>query len=175
MNLLPVEPAYRLKAQLEEQRWLVEHLWSDQAVGIVGGEPKNCKSMVALDLAVAVASGTPCLRRFAVPRPGRVLLFAAEEPLHIVRQRLEGISHAAGVALEQLDLQVITAPRVRLDLAEVPDEAAAHPLVVGHKVGMAVVAAAVVMDPVHQVVAGLPRPHAGEYVYVVSAAGKGGG
>jgi hypothetical protein len=37
-----------------------------QAVGIVGGEPKCCKSFLALDLAVAVASGTACLRRFPV-------------------------------------------------------------------------------------------------------------
>jgi len=69
-----------------------------------------------LDLAVAVAAGVPCLRRFTVRRAGRVLLFAAEDALHIVRRRLEGISAAAGVALANLDIQVITAPTVRLDL-----------------------------------------------------------
>jgi len=116
MSLLPVEPAYRLAERAEEQRWLVTGLWSEQAVGIVGGEPKCCKSFLALDLAVAVAAGVPCLRRFAVPRAGRVLLFAAEDALHIVRRRLEGISAAAGVALANLDIQVITAPIIRLDL-----------------------------------------------------------
>jgi hypothetical protein len=116
MTLLPVEPAYRLAERSEEHRWLVTGLWSEQAVGIVGGEPKCCKSFLALDLAVAVAGGVPCLRRFAVPRAGRVLLFAAEDALHIVRRRLEGISAAAGVALVNLDIQVITAPTVRLDL-----------------------------------------------------------
>ena len=49
------------------QRWLVTGLWSEEAVGIVGGEPKCCKSFLALDLAVAVASGTACLRHFPVP------------------------------------------------------------------------------------------------------------
>ena len=116
MTLLPVEPAYRLAERSEEHRWLVTGLWSEQAVGIVGGEPKCCKSFLALDLAVAVAAGVPCLRRFAVPRAGRVLLFAAEDALHIVRRRHEGISAAAGVALANLDIQVITAPTVRLDL-----------------------------------------------------------
>jgi hypothetical protein len=116
MTLLPVEPAYRLAERSEEHRWLVTGLWSEQAVGIVGGEPKCCKSFLALDLAVAVAAGVPCLRRFAVPRAGRVLLFAAEDAPHIVRRRLEGISAAAGVALANLDIQVITAPTVRLDL-----------------------------------------------------------
>jgi len=116
MSLLPVEPAYRLAERAEESRWLVTGLWGEQAVGIVGGEPKCCKSFLALDLAVAVAAGIPCLRRFAVPRAGRVLLFAAEDALHIVRQRLEGICAAAGMALAGLDIQVITAPSVRLDL-----------------------------------------------------------
>jgi len=116
MSLLPVEPAYRLAERSQEHRWLVSGLWSEQAVGIVGGEPKCCKSFLALDLAVAVAAGVPCLRRFAVPRAGRVLLFAAEDALHIVRRRLEGISAAASVALDSLDIQVITAPTVRLDL-----------------------------------------------------------
>jgi len=116
MSILPVEPAWRLAERAEEHRWLVTDLWGEQAVGIVGGEPKCCKSFLALDLAVAVASGTPCLRRFAVPQAGRVLLFAAEDALHIVRRRLEGICAAAGLALADLDIQVITSPALRLDL-----------------------------------------------------------
>ncbi len=116
MSLLPVEPAWRLAERAEEHRWLVTGLWSEQAVGIVGGEPKCCKSFLALDLAVAVASGMPCLRRFSVSRAGRVLLFAAEDALHIVRRRLEGIAAAASVALADLDIQVITSPVLRLDL-----------------------------------------------------------
>jgi RecA-family ATPase len=116
MSLLPVEPAYRLAERADEQRWLVTGLWSEQAVGIVGGEPKCCKSFLALDLAVAVAAGIPCLRRFSVPRAGRVLLYAAEEALHIVRRRLEGICAAVGASLANLDIQVITSPSVRLDL-----------------------------------------------------------
>ena len=116
MTALPVTPAYRLAERAEEQRWLVTSLWSEQAVGIIGGEPKCGNSFLALDLAVAVAAGTACLRRFAVPQPGRVLLYAAEDALHIVRRRLEGICAAAAVALAELDMQVITAPILRLDL-----------------------------------------------------------
>src|SRR5208282_2672581 len=41
---------------------------------------------------------------------------AAEDPLDVVRRRLEGICTAAGHNLADLDLQVITAPTVRLDL-----------------------------------------------------------
>ena len=114
--MLPVEPAWRLSVRPDEQRWLVTGLWAEQAVGIVGGEPKCCKSFLALELAVAVASGTPCLRHFAVPHPGRVLLYAAEDALHVVRHRLEGICAAAGCQLADLDVQVITALTLRLDL-----------------------------------------------------------
>lgn len=116
MTQLPVQPAWRLADCPEQQRWLVDGLWSDEAVGIIGGEPKCCKSFLALDLAVAVAAGVPCLRRFAVNQPGRVLLYPAEDALHIVRRRLDGICTAAGTALTQLDVQVITAPSLRLDL-----------------------------------------------------------
>ena len=116
MTQLPVQPAWRLAECPEQQRWLVDGLWSEEAVGIIGGEPKCCKSFLALDLAVAVAAGTPCLRRFAVARPGRVLLYPAEDALHVVRRRLDGICAAAGAALAELDVQVITAPSLRLDL-----------------------------------------------------------
>jgi RecA-family ATPase len=116
MTQLPVQPAWRLAEAPEQRRWLVDQLWSEEAVGIIGGEPKCCKSFLALDLAVAVAAGTPCLRRFAVARPGRVLLYPAEDALHVVRRRLEGICAAAGTDLAELDVQVITAPSLRLDL-----------------------------------------------------------
>jgi AAA domain len=116
VSLLPVERADRLVARPEARRWLVTGLWSEEAVGIVGGEPKCCKSFLALDMAVAVAAGAPCLRRYPVPRAGRVLLYAAEDALHVVRRRLEGICAAAGVALADLDVHVITAPTVRLDV-----------------------------------------------------------
>jgi hypothetical protein len=104
MTQLPVQPAWRLAEASEQRRWLVDQLWSEDAVGIIGGEPKCCKSFIALDLAVAVQ------------RPGRVLLYPAEDALHVVRQRLEGICAAAGTDLAALDVQVITAPSLRLDL-----------------------------------------------------------
>ena len=116
MTALPVRLAHQLEDRPAEQRWLIEGLWSAQAVGIVGGEPKCCKSFLALDMAVAVAAGVTCLRRFPAVQRGRVLLFAAEDSSSVVRQRLAGIAAAAGVALEALDIHVIVAPVVRLDI-----------------------------------------------------------
>ncbi len=113
---LPVCRAAQLAPRADTHRWLVEDLWAEQAVGIVGGEPKCGKSFLALELAVAVASGAPALRRFAVPHPGRVLLFAAEDPLIVVRERLEALASAARVDFESLDVHLITQPVLRLDL-----------------------------------------------------------
>ena len=116
MTALPVRLAHELESCPEEQRWLIEGLWSAEAVGILGGEPKCCKSFLALDMAVSVASGMPCLRRFSTIQRGRVLLFAAEDSPAVVRQRLSGIAAAVGLPLKDLDIHVILAPVLRLDV-----------------------------------------------------------
>ena len=115
MNPLPIQRASQLSSTGPQTQWLIEGLWSDQAVGILGGEPKCCKSFLALDVAVSVASGAACLRQFPVRRSGPVLLFPAEDSLAVVRQRLEGIAAAAQVPFDSLPVQVITAPTLRLD------------------------------------------------------------
>lgn len=115
MNPLPFQRAGQLSSQGPQTQWLIQDLWSDQAVGILGGEPKCCKSFLALDIALSVASGTDCLRQFPVRRQGSVLLFPAEDSLPVVRQRLEGIAAAAGLTLEPLLIEVITSPSLRLD------------------------------------------------------------
>jgi hypothetical protein len=117
VNPLPVQRASQLECNGPQTQWLVEELWTDQAVGILGGEPKCCKSFLALDVAVSVASGAACLRQFPVRRSGPVLLFPAEDSLAVVRQRLEGIAAAAQVPFASLPVQVITAPSLRLDTA----------------------------------------------------------
>jgi RecA-family ATPase len=122
---LPTLLAHRLAERPQECQWLIDELWGDEAVGIVGGEPKTCKSFLALAMAVSVAGAVPCLRRFAPAQTGRVLLFAAEDALHVVRQRLAGIAAAAGRALADLDIHVITAPTVRLDVEPDRDALAA--------------------------------------------------
>ncbi len=117
MNPLPVQRASQLESLGPQTQWLVEELWTEQAVGILGGEPKCCKSFLALDVAVSVASGAACLRQFLVRRRGPVLLFPAEDSLAVVRQRLEGIAAAAQVPFASLPVEVITAPSLRLDTA----------------------------------------------------------
>jgi len=116
MNPLEVCQAADLEQKHKEQRWLIDGLWADQAVGILGGEPKCCKSYLALQCGVAVAAGTHVLSRFAVRKAGRVLLFAAEDAPCVVRQRLFGLAQAQGRRLQDLDFHVILEATIRLDL-----------------------------------------------------------
>jgi len=100
-----------------DSRWLVEPLWSAGAVGVIGGAPKSCKTWLALELAVAVASGRPCLDRFAVPRPGPALVFAAEDAPDQVKGRLEHLARARRADFHALDVRLIVEPALRLDRA----------------------------------------------------------
>lgn len=119
MNMLAYKSASDLPVSEEQHSWLIKDIWADEAVGVIGAEPKSMKTWLAMELAVAVASGAPCLRHFPVARSGRVLIYAAEDSLPMVRRRLEGICAAAGFKLEELDIQVITEPTLRLDLEHV--------------------------------------------------------
>lgn len=117
----PVTPfetkrACRLDEAPPEARWLIESLWADSGVGVIGGTPKSYKSWLGLEIACAVASGTPCLGRFKVPRAGPTLVYLAEDDLSEVRIRLDHLAQSKGLSLGELDVHVICAPTVRLDV-----------------------------------------------------------
>ena len=76
--------------------WLVEHFWADRSQGIVAGEPKTYKSMLTLDMAVSVASGTPFLGRHKVKR-GAVLIIQEENDDETMKSRLVKIMCAKGL------------------------------------------------------------------------------
>ncbi|MEJ2387244.1 MAG: AAA family ATPase [Chromatiaceae bacterium] len=115
LESLPVQRAAELAVQSPEQTWLIQDLWGQNAVGIIGGAPKCCKSWLGLDMALSVASATPCLGRFAVQAQGPALVFLAEDSLPAVRARLAGLCRHRNLDLRGLELYVITAPSLRLD------------------------------------------------------------
>jgi len=115
-DVLPVVRAAQLDDPDLARRWLIETLWARAGVGIIGGAPKCCKSWLGLDLAVSVASGTPCLDTFPVAEPGGVLVYMAEDAAPVVKARLAGLCRHRGLDLTTLAVFVITAPSVRLDL-----------------------------------------------------------
>lgn len=113
---LPVLKADELKAIDNKGQWLVRDIWAKGGIGVIGGPPKACKSFFALDMAVSVASGTPCLDRFTVQDKGAALVYFAEDGQPVVRSRLEAICRHRKLELSALDLYFITASSLRIDL-----------------------------------------------------------
>ncbi|NLT68115.1 MAG: AAA family ATPase [Acidobacteria bacterium] len=114
---LPVVQASALEVPTVRTTWLIDQLWADRAVGVIGGGPKLGKSWLALDIAVSIASGTPCLGTFKVHATGPVLLYAAEDSASALRNRIETLARLRNVDFTKLDVRVITAESLRLDKA----------------------------------------------------------
>ncbi len=125
---LPVVRACDLEPPVHHQLWLIERLWTHQAVGIIGGSPKSGKTWLALEMAVSIASGSPCFDTFAVRAPGPVLLYAAEDSAAALRSRVETLARVHDVDFKRLDVHIITADALRLDRGEHQDrlEATMH-------------------------------------------------
>ncbi|MDI7267983.1 MAG: AAA family ATPase [Myxococcota bacterium] len=114
----PVIRVAHVQPRPPADRWLVEGLWGWPAVGFVAGCPKSLKTWMALELAVSVASGQPCLGRYPVKKRGHVLLYAAEDSAQAIRERVAGIAASRHVDLETLGVGLITVPSLRLDNEE---------------------------------------------------------
>lgn len=114
-DVLPVVRACDVADEEARPRWLVASLWARTGVGILGGAPKCCKSWLALEMAIAVASGALCLGAFEVGDVGPVLCYMAEDAAPVVKTRLDGICRHRALELASLPIHLITAPALRLD------------------------------------------------------------
>ena len=112
---LPVVRVGEIPHDENAQRWLVEQLWGESSVGVIGGAPKCSKTWLGLDLALSVATGTACLGKYAVPQAGPVLVYLAEDALPVVRERVQGMARHRGLDLAGVEIHVITAATLRLD------------------------------------------------------------
>lgn len=115
-DTLRFSPAKELARQAAGQQWLIDSLWARSAVGLIGGQPKCCKSWLGLDMAISVASATPCMGKFPVKTPGPALVFLAEDDGSAIRSRIEAICRHRGLDIDMLDLYAITEQAIRLDL-----------------------------------------------------------
>jgi hypothetical protein len=116
MNVEPL--AVQKIGDIQEQHgvpWLVEGLWVRQGVGFLCGSPKSCKTWLALDVALSVASRTAVLGAYPVAEAGSVLLFVAEDPPAAVRSRLAGMAGPRGVCLDQLPIHLVMHRSLRLE------------------------------------------------------------
>jgi integrase len=84
----------------EAPSWLIEDLLPDDGIAVWQGRPRSMKSLTALELALALTTGTAALGRFKVPAATGVLWLTEEDAERIVAHRLRlmlagrGIEHA---------------------------------------------------------------------------------
>jgi RecA-family ATPase len=114
-EVLVVARAADIAAETATGCWLVESLWSEHGVGVIGGAPKSFKTWLALDLAVSVASATPALGHFSVTTRGPVLIYGAEDAPAQLRSRIDMIAASRRLPLEHLDVSLILEHALRLD------------------------------------------------------------
>jgi hypothetical protein len=106
--------AAELVATSTPVQWLVQDLLLVGGAAILGGAPKAGKTFLALDLCVAVASGTTGAGYFHVQAARPVSLLCAEDPSPVLAARLVSLARSRSRALEELPLEVIVEPAVRL-------------------------------------------------------------
>ena len=87
---LPVVRVGEIASDGERPRWLVEGLWGHNSVGVIGGAPSARRPGWGWTWPLSVATGTACLGKYAVPEPGPVLVYLAEDALPVVRERIAG-------------------------------------------------------------------------------------
>lgn len=81
-----------MAVDLPDPKWLIEDFWTAQSHGIIGGEPKTSKSGLALDMAIAVASGKPFLGQYPVHTAGPVLVVQEENAPWMVQDRMRKLA-----------------------------------------------------------------------------------
>jgi hypothetical protein len=102
--------------------WLVEGLLTTGGVGVIGGEPKVSKTWTALELAVAVATGTKAFGAYGTGVPRRAHYFFAEDMARQVRNRLRALAASRGMSPTQVCERLQVQPRGRfLDITRDDD------------------------------------------------------
>ena len=84
-------------AAIEPVPWAVQGLFAKQDIVVIGGEGGTGKSIVALDIAIALSTGTQFLG-MRVTEPQTVLYLDEENQGHVVRRRIR--QHLVGRGIE---------------------------------------------------------------------------
>ncbi len=91
-----------LAEEIAEPRWLALDIVPEHGIGVIGGAPKVLKSWLALDLAMAVASGGAFCGRFLCPEPRRVLIVQFESSRAAYQKRVRTMAPRFGGAPAEL-------------------------------------------------------------------------
>ncbi len=86
-----------------EIRWLCQDLIPEEGIVVWHGRPRAGKSLASLEVAAALALGTPAFHadRFAVPEPVAVAYIAEEDPARVIGARLRMLLAGRGLQTTQ--------------------------------------------------------------------------
>jgi hypothetical protein len=105
-----------------ETSWILGGVIAEQSVVLVSGAPKTSKSWVALEIAVALSSGTRAFGKLWTPKDGRsTALFMVEDALVDVRRRLGALARGRDIKPEDALKRISLLSRGRLNLQEPED------------------------------------------------------
>jgi len=68
--------------------WLIDRVIPRGGVALLYGAPKTGKSMIAMELALAITQGQSSFMGFAIPKPGKVLYLQLDTPRSLWQERL---------------------------------------------------------------------------------------
>lgn len=102
--------------------WLVRGLVIEGGVAAIIGEPKSTKSWLALDIALAVSSGTKALGEYQAPKPRKVAYFFAEDLQDAINARIRAYASGRGCEAKDLAVNLYIQPRgLSVDLSKDAD------------------------------------------------------
>lgn len=95
-------------AEQEPPPMLVQGLLPSEGVALLHGDPRSFKTLIALDIALAVASGTNALTTLPTSGPRRVLYISNEDGQRVTAERLTKLRRARGLpqGVELLEMAV---------------------------------------------------------------------
>ncbi len=100
----------------------IDKIWPVNSVGFMSGQPGICKSWLAWEIAVSIASGTKLFGLYEC-RKGKVLAFNAEDdPAMVTRSRIAAFARQKKLAIEGLDLHLINVAAITLNDDDVQEQ-----------------------------------------------------
>lgn len=87
----------RMSRKLIPPGWLIEGFWPMGSHGIVAGPPKSYKSILIMEMAISIASGTSLFDTFPVHHQGPVLYIQNENPDWSIDDRIKKMLSYKGI------------------------------------------------------------------------------
>lgn len=118
MKPLVIKKSSQLIAREGNEEWLITDLLPRNSLALVSAEPKQGKTMFALDLITSFCSGTKALGQFNSVNKGTGLYIALEDTESILKNRIDGFMSAKSIPKDTMELYTVTDQLLLIDTNE---------------------------------------------------------